>query len=264
MKIKIIVFLLFFNLISNFGQSKKVTIFKVNSMVLNADTFVGIDGLGYMYFIKNTVFYKQKGQETWQYQNVALGEITKIDIINPLKIVLFYENFNSIVLLDNQLNEIQNLNFSTLSDGIIAHGIGKSAQNSVWIFNTGNQKLGLFNYETKVYMQLNQPLKNNVLFYESDFNYFTWIDEKQMAYSMDVFGKVIEIGLIPVFDSFKMVENRGYLYLKNNVLTFFDFKTNLNYAIEISEKSIKNFTYKDQILTIFTGEQIINYKIQVP
>ena len=264
MKIKIIVFLLFFNLISNFGQSKKVTIFKVNSMVLNADTFVGIDGLGYMYFIKNTVFYKLKGQETWQYQNVALGEITKIDIINPLKIVLFYENFNSIVLLDNQLNEIQNLNFSTLSDGIIAHGIGKSAQNSVWIFNTGNQKLGLFNYETKVYMQLNQPLKNNVLFYESDFNYFTWIDEKQMAYSMDVFGKIIEIGLIPVFDSFKMVENRGYLYLKNNVLTFFDFKTNLNYAIEISEKSIKNFTYKDQILTIFTGEQIINYKIQVP
>ena len=264
MKIKIIVFLLFFNLISNFGQSKKVTIFKVNSMVLNADTFVGIDGLGYMYFIKNTVFYKLKGQETWQYQNVALGEITKIDIINTLKIVLFYENFNSIVLLDNQLNEIQNLNFSTLSDGIIAHGIGKSAQNSVWIFNTGNQKLGLFNYETKVYMQLNQPLKNNVLFYESDFNYFTWIDEKQMAYSMDVFGKVIEIGLIPVFDSFKMVENRGYLYLKNNVLTFFDFKTNLNYAIEISEKSIKNFTYKDQILTIFTGEQIINYKIQVP
>lgn len=264
MKIKIILFLLFFNLVSNFGQSKQLPIFKVNSMVLSADTFVGIDGLGFIYSIKNTIFYKQKGEEIWQYQNVALGEITKIDIVNPLKIVLFYENFNAIILLDNQLNEIQNVNFSTLSDGVIAQGIGKSSQSSIWVFNSSNQKLGLFNYETKAYTPLNQALKNNLLFYESDFNYFTWIDEKQMAFSMDIFGKVIEIGLIPVFDSFKMVENQGYFYSKNNVLTFFDFKTNLNYSIEISEKTIKNFTYRDQILTIFTGERIINYKIQLP
>ena len=264
MKIKIIFFLLFFNLISNFGQSKKLTVFKANAMILNADTFIGIDVLGFIYSIKNNVFYKHKDEETWQYQNVALGEITKIDIINPLKIVLFYENFNSIVLLDNQLNEIQNLNFSTFSDGIIAHGIGKSAQNSVWVFNSNNQKLGLFNYETKLYTELNQPLKSNLLFYESDFNYFTWIDEKQMAFSMDIFGKVIEIGLTPVFDSFKMVENQGYFYSKNNLLTFFDFKTNEKFSVEISEKTIKNFTFKDQILTIFTNEQIINYKIQLP
>ncbi len=264
MKVNTIVFLLFITIFYSFGQSKKLTIVKVDSTTLYATLFAGIDGLGYVYFIKNNIFYKQKEGETWQYQNVALGEITKIDIVNPLKIVLFYENFNSIVLLDNQLNEIQNLNFSTLIDGIIAHGIGKSTQNSIWVFNSSNQKLGLFNYETKIYTELNQPLKNNLLFYESDFNYFTWIDEKQMAFSMDIFGKVVEIGLIPVFDTFKMVENQGYFYSKNNIISFFDFKSNLNYAIEISEKSIKNFTYKDQILTIFTGEQIINYKIQLP
>jgi hypothetical protein len=30
---------------------------------------------------------------------------------NPLNIVLFYENFNVVILLDNQLNETQKINF---------------------------------------------------------------------------------------------------------------------------------------------------------
>jgi hypothetical protein len=38
-------------------------------------------------------------------------KITKVDLQNPLKIVLFYESFNSALLLDNQLNEIQKINF---------------------------------------------------------------------------------------------------------------------------------------------------------
>ena len=258
--------LIFFllNMIFTFGQSKQLIILNSNSTNLNADTFVGIDGLEFIYYIKNNVFYKQKKTETWQYQNIGLGEITKIDIVNPLKIVLFYQNFNTVVVLDNQLNEIQTVNFSLFADGIIASGIGKSTQNNIWVFNTNNQKLGLFNYENDTYTTLNQPLKNNLLWFESDFNYFNWIDDKQLAFTIDVFGKITEFGIIPKFDTFQMIQNQGYFYSKNNLLTYCDFKTNQNYTIEILKKTIKNFKFKDQILTIFTGEQIINYKIQLP
>lgn len=54
------------------------------------------------------MFYiKKNNTQLWQYKNLSLGKITKIDLQNPLKIVLFYEGFNSVILLDNQLNEIQ-------------------------------------------------------------------------------------------------------------------------------------------------------------
>jgi len=34
--------------------------------------------------------------------------------------------------------------------------------------------------------------------------------------------------------------------------------------IEILEKSFDNFYYKDQILSIFTAKEIVNYKIVTP
>jgi hypothetical protein len=54
-----------------------------------------------------TIFFLKSARETFVYQNFSLGKITKVDLQNPLKIVLFYENFNTVVTLDNQLNEIQ-------------------------------------------------------------------------------------------------------------------------------------------------------------
>ena len=39
-------------------------------------------------------------------------KIKKVDLINPLKVTLFYEEFNTVVLLDNQMNEIQKIDFS--------------------------------------------------------------------------------------------------------------------------------------------------------
>ena len=58
------------------------------------------------------MFYKTKDHQSLEYKNISLGKITKVDLQNPLKIVLFYENFNTAVLLDNQLNETQKINFS--------------------------------------------------------------------------------------------------------------------------------------------------------
>jgi hypothetical protein len=44
----------------------------------------------------------------------------------------------------------------------------------------------------------------------------------------------------------------------------YDFVDNKSTLIEISEKTFKNFTYKDQILSIFTNQGITNYKITLP
>jgi hypothetical protein len=72
----------------------------------DADEFWGMILLFFITPLKQ-YFSKIGTRETFVYQNFSLGKITKVDLQNPLKIVLFYENFNTVVTLDNQLNEIQ-------------------------------------------------------------------------------------------------------------------------------------------------------------
>ena len=54
------------------------------------------------------------------------------------------------------------------------------------------------------------------------------------------------------------------LYKKGGDLYRYDFVGNKSTLIEIGEKTFKNFTYKDQILSIFTDQGITNYKITIP
>jgi hypothetical protein len=54
------------------------------------------------------------------------------------------------------------------------------------------------------------------------------------------------------------------IYRKANNLFAYDLLEKKSSLIEIEEKTFKNFTYKDQILSIFTDHGITNYKIAVP
>jgi hypothetical protein len=47
------------------------------------------------------------------------------------------------------------------------------------------------------------------------------------------------------------------MYCLNNI-------TKTVYKIEIVEKSLQNFYYKDQILAIFTNQEIKNFKLKLP
>jgi hypothetical protein len=45
----------------------------------------------------------------------------------PLNIVLFYENFNVVILLDNQLNETQKINFLENTSAFMVSGIASKS-----------------------------------------------------------------------------------------------------------------------------------------
>lgn len=261
---KIFLLYLLFFLSFTFAQSEEVLLNKVTSFSVDADDFVGTDNLEYYYYIKNNVFFKKKDAKIWQYQNIGLGKITKVDIINPLKIVVFYENFNKVVLLDNQLNEITTIDFSVLTDFIVARNVGMCGQNSLWIFNTMNQQLGLFNYETRKYMTLNQPLKNLFLNYQTGFNTFIWIDDKYQVFKMDIFGKLDVLDTVINCDDFQFISDIGVLFTKNSKLYLKKNNSKLFSELIIGEKRIAKFYFLDKILTIFTGKEIITYNLNLP
>ena len=248
----------------SFGQEKTFVATKLNSVSLSADHFLGYDQFGFYYSIKNNVLYKSKKEELFEYKNISLGKITKIDFQNQLKILLFYENFNTIILLDNQLSETQKINLSENNVPIIATATGIASQNRLWIYNSLTQQIGLFDYLKNTYQSITPSFQENLKYYTSDFNTFQWIDNNLNWYSCDVFGKTTTLGKVSDFDQIQVIGNQIVVFSKDGKLHLQDLSKNSIYTIENLEKSFENFFYKDQILSIFTNQEITNYKITIP
>lgn len=261
-KLVLLLFIASFSVVSS--QNQKLTSLKIDSIRFDGDAFLGYDSFGFYYTIKNNVFSKINTRDTLEYKNISLGKITKVDLQNPLKIVLFYENFNTVIILDNQLNETQKINFSKREIPIVATAIGIASQNQLWIYNSMNQQLGLYDYLNKEYKTISVPFTESIKNYSSDFNLFHWVDNKNNWYVCDIFGKIISKGIIPDFDSIAIINESQFIYSKDSVLILQDLEKGKKTEIEISEKTFKKFYYKDQILSIFTSAGITNYKITIP
>lgn len=249
------------------AQNPKINATQISHLSNTADEYLGQDSFGFSYQISNNIFSKFKGNEVFEYKNVSLGRITKTDLQNPLKIVLYYEDFNTVVLLDNQLNKITEINFSLNSTPIVVSAIGMSTQNQLWIYNALNQQIGLFDYLKNEYKTVSIPLTDSIKYYQTDFNTFYWIDKKNNWYSCDIFGKTTSLGNVSDFDKIEIIDAQKYIFSKGNLLYLRNIskeKTTIISEIEILEKSFDNFYYKDQILSIFTAKEIVNYKIVTP
>jgi hypothetical protein len=263
MKKSLLLFFIFFFTVS-FGQDKIYVAIKQVSTSLSADQFLGYDQFGFYFSIKNNVLSKTKKDEFFEYKNISLGKPTKVDIQNPLKIMLFYENFNTIILLDNQLNETQKINLSENNVPILATATGIVSQNRLWIYNSLKQQIGLFDYLKNTFLSITPSLQGNLKYYESDFNTFQWMDNNLNWYSCDIFGKITTLGKVTDFEQIQVINDHTILFLKDKKLQLQDIKNNTICPIQNVDKSFKNFYYKDQILATFTNQGITNYKITIP
>ena len=260
----IIYFIFVCNCMLCFCQNQKLKTTALGTKEIEDKIYIGFDGLGNNYFIKENVFSMQNETKSWEYKNVALGKITSVDFLNPLKIVLFYEDFNTIVTLDNQLNEVQKLNLFEIDNTIFAAKIGLASQNQFWIYNSLTQQIMLFDYLNNTSKNIGNPIQESIKYTQSDFNNFYWIDEVNNWYSIDIFGKVTLLANIPPFEKIQIIDTDKLLFSRDNMLYCLNNKTKTVYEIEIVEKSFQNYYYKDQILAIFTNQQIKNFKLKLP
>ena len=227
--------------------------------------FVGQDNFGNIYSVHENEFRKntKEGKASF-YKNVSLGKIFQIDLQNPLQIVLFYKQFTSVVLLDNQLNETTKINFSDLQVPLNPEAVSLASQNRLWVYDILSQKLGLFDILKNTFQPLTPSYKDNLKFYQSDYNYFYWIDIKQNLYVSNVFGKVNFLGLVPEFKQLQVVSPTLLLLANDNGLFLYNLENAAFTPISINEKSFVSFSYKEQILSIFTEQEIKQYKIILP
>ncbi len=261
---KLVFLFLFFTIGFVFGQSQILVPTRIDSIAIHAEQFIGLDGFKNYYYCNNNVLYKKNKEAILQYQALSLGSMTKVDILNPLKIIVFYENFNTAVILDNQLNEVQRIDFSKLDNSIVVSAVGIAGQNKLWIFNSLKQQLGLYDLVTTQYQEIGNPIVEGFSNYQTDYNYFQWISKNNQWNACNLYGKIFVIAKdIPLGD-YQIIADNKILFLKDNAFFIRDYDNNKQYQLQIVEKSLRKFYYKDQILSIFTNEGITNYKITIP
>ncbi len=229
---------------------------------IKADTFLGTDNLGQYYYLKNNILFKETNNQKWQYKNVILGKPTKIDFINPLKIIVFYENFNTVIFLDSQLNESEKINFSDSNSPILASAVGLASQNKLWIYNTISQKIELYDYIKNQCLPISTSLTDGLKYYETNFNTFSWIDIKNNKLNCSIYGIITNLGKIPNFNKIQFIATNDFIFLDNNILKFSI--SGKIYEFDNIDKTFESFYYNEQILSIFTNEEIKSYKIILP
>ncbi len=265
MTAKKILFILIINFLCFSLQSQEVIpAVKQSDTQLTCDIFLGFDNQKSIYSLKNNILTKNSDGITYQYNNLSLGKITNVDFQNPLQIVIFYKNFNTVVLLDNQLNEIKKIDFNLQSTPVTIEAVSLSSQNQIWIYDSISSKIGLYNINTDTFKWISTMLENPILYYESDYTHFYWTDINLNLYRISIYGTIEKLGILPKFDVIQLTKNGNSIYKIDDELYYYDLTSKSSSKIAIDEKIISKFFFRDGILSIFTQNEITNYKIILP
>jgi len=236
---------------------------EISRMPLSADRFIGTDAFGGIYTISEDTFIKTIDGKQFEFKKLSLGKITSADIQNPLLIVLFYRDFNTAVLIDNQLNEVRTVDFSKLETPIVPRAIGLAAQNKIWVYESLTRQIGLYDYLKENYQPVSTPLVSEPKSTQSDFNHFQWTDAGNGHFACDLFGKISDLGKLPDFKWVSFDGDGNSIAVQNDAWTYTDARSGATSPFALPEKSIRNFYWNGRQLAVFNGKEIVFYKFSL-
>ncbi|MBX2925808.1 MAG: hypothetical protein KF746_26675 [Chitinophagaceae bacterium] len=114
----------------NKGATVKITTGNISSF--------SVDNLGNLYILTSGGLLKKlngQGDSLNVFNEVRrYGTFYQMDVTNPLKVLLYYKDFSTVVMLDRFLNRINTIDFR--KSGIFqAKAVGLSYDNNVWIYD---------------------------------------------------------------------------------------------------------------------------------
>ena len=243
------------------GQSYTVT--KLKEDALKSDFFVGADNFQNLYYVSKSTLYKKSDTETIEYAALNLGQITTVDIINPLKITVFYKESNTVVILDNTLAEIRRINFSDIENFRNISHATNAGDRRLWIFNMDIQRLELFDYNQNKVITEFPPTNLPAVELTSNFN-VCWVRTENTIDSYTVYGSLINS--FPVDESIHSITTHtdNIFAIKEEKLVYSDKNTTEFSEVEIKEITVKQFSIKDEILYIYDGQILTSYRLNPP
>jgi hypothetical protein len=168
--------------------------------------------------------YRENGTLFRTYSNKGLGTITSIDALNPLKIVVFYQDFSKVVFLDNTVTE---------------NGFPIQLQDREW----EQTSLVCASYDNGIW-----------LFDQVQFNLIRLNQQLQVTTQIKNLNQILNLALQPVF----MMEHENYLYMSIPEIGIFQFDIFGTYIKTIPIKGLSKFQVFNNILYYSNTPGVLN------
>ena len=135
---------LFVALLSLAVQAQDSTFFKPAATITGEYVDFTVDNLGNYYLLSKDNQLKKlnnRGDSMGVFNDVRrYGKLYSIDVTNPLKVLLYYKNFSTIVVLDRFLNVVNTLDLRKATIFQVK-AVAQSYDNNIWIYDEQNNKL---------------------------------------------------------------------------------------------------------------------------
>lgn len=185
---------------------------------------VKTDGFGNIYVINNDeiIKYNANGISQKKYSTKRYGKIDFVDATNPLKILVYYKDFQQLLFLDDQL--------TATSDMISLESIGheqaslvcSSTNNSFWLFDKQNNELVRFNSVSQTLVKtgnlkriLDIDLKPNFIKEHNGYLYLNCPEEGILIF--DIYGTFTKTIPLKGLKEFNVI-NGNVFYFENGAL----------------------------------------------
>ncbi len=192
---------------------------------------IDIDGFGNIYVITDNeiVKYNASGVLQKKFSTKRYGKIDFVDAMNPLKVLVYYKDFQQLLFLDNQLTEsssmisIETLGYEQTSL------VCSSSNNSFWLYDKQNNELSRFDSELKSLVKtgnlkriLDIDIKPNFMQEHNNYVYVNCPNEGILVF--DIYGTFYKTIPLKNLKEFNVV-NGDVFYYENSTLKQYQAQT---------------------------------------
>jgi hypothetical protein len=195
------------------GHAQTDTTFRLLKVIKGDIVDFTVDNLDNVYILnsRNRIYkFDANGDSVGVYNDVKkFGNATLIDVSNPLKVLLYYKGFSTVVMLDRFLN-IRNSIDLRKQNIFRAKTIGQSYDNKIWVYDEMENKLKKIDEDGKLLLEtpdfrllLGQAPSPVKIFDENKYVYL--YDSLQGVYVFDYYGALKNNIMISRWNNFKVV-----------------------------------------------------------
>ncbi len=228
-----------------------------------------VDNLDNIYILTSTdqlKKYNANGDSVAVFNNVKkFGKVSTVDVSNPLKVLLYYKDFSTIVVLDRLLT-VRNTIDLRQQNIFQVNAIGQSYDNNIWLYDEADSKLkkideaGKITLETPDFRLLfdEAPHIKNIC----DQDGFVYLyDPQQSVFVFDYYGALRNKILINGWHDFK-VAGKFIFGINEDTLHRYEINTfrvdeeklpvPLKNSLKVNFTSSRLYALKKDLLEIYT------------
>lgn len=235
---------------------------KVATYKIDADFFVN-DKLGNVYIAQNNKLIKtdNNGNKLFEFHDYQYGTLSSVDVSNPFKPTLYFNDFKQIVTLNNKLGLVATLDLSSIGyfDAML---MTTSSDQDFWIFDAAELKLKKLDENGDLLLESNPIIEDNLQpTYMLEYDNKVYLNTGNNIQVFDRFGAYLKTLPINGIQQFQ-VEGDKLLYCKGQQLWSYNLATleTSNYFLP-EVLSIKDLRIHNKRLYILLEEELVYYEI---